>query len=97
MPIQELTTMIEEAFRPLTCVAEVHYDREVVFRIYDDRSRCLFTQRLTVTPQFRADSEFLHLICGIREHLEQQGHKLNSWTGRLAASSQEPSQRITDK
>lgn len=79
--VRELKTMIEEAFRPLTCVAEVHYDREVVFRIYDDRNSCVFTQRLTVVPQAQADSEFLHLICGIRAHLEQQGHTLNSWTG----------------
>ena len=72
--------MVEGAFRPLRCVAEIwDYDDKLRFKVFDENNNSIIERPLLVLRELADEktlSEFLRLI---RTQVEEKGFTLESW------------------
>ena len=77
---QEVAEILRDAFRPLQCRTEVHYDREFGFRVYAGDGREVYTQPLMVATSLLDDAELTRFVRRARTEVERRsGIKLDTW------------------
>jgi hypothetical protein len=76
----EIADNLWSAFIPLHCETEVHYDREVGFRVYDRKGLGIYTQHLVVITPLLDDTELTRFVSRARIEVEtRSGIKLDTW------------------
>jgi len=78
----EIKMIVEGAFHPLRCVAEIHdYDMKLRFRVFDvDNPLLVFPEE--VLAGLRDDTALEALIRSARDCLERRGYSLEPWSLR---------------
>jgi len=74
--------ILEEAFRPLDCVAELkNWENGVGFRIYEQTGKPVITREFESVDGLRRNrSQLIEVIVDARERLSAMGHLLDPWS-----------------
>ena len=77
---EEIRRIVEGAFRPLRCAAEIwDYEKKLKFRVFDrnDQPVVTFPEELMVPLQ--SDTHLAALLTQARERVQTKGHSLDDW------------------
>lgn len=78
---QEIKTVIERAFRPLRCVAEIwDYDQKVRFKVFDANDRDVIEVPSLVLREPRDDSNLRSILSAARAAVEEKGFRPEPWS-----------------
>jgi hypothetical protein len=76
----EIKTIVEVAFRPLRCVAEVwDYDYRLRFRVFDEKGQGVVEVPDLVLRNLRDDTQLRDVPADVRERVIEKGHRLDAW------------------
>src|SRR5690606_27516128 len=77
---EQVVEIIQSAFAPLDCVAELHdYNRVVGFRVYGPNNEPLLKFKETPVDGLLSGPGLETIISAARRNVEQQGFKLDPW------------------
>jgi hypothetical protein len=75
-----IKAVIEGAFRPLRCVAEIwDYDKQIRFRVFNDRDEVVLTMPAEQLSAFGDDGRLTDTVQVARSRVEERGFKLEPW------------------
>ncbi|WP_426701488.1 hypothetical protein ACPPVV_00280 [Rhodanobacter sp. Col0626] len=76
----QVIEILQSAFMPLECVAELHdFNKDVGFRVYGPDNAPLLTFKDTPIDGLLSGPGLGTIIEAVRRRVEQKGHKLNPW------------------
>jgi hypothetical protein len=76
----EIKSIIEGAFNPLRCVAEVwDYGKKFRFRVFGPDDKPLIRFEKLNMRDARSDSNLSLILAGVRDRIEENGHRLDTW------------------
>ena len=77
----EIKTIVESAFRPLRCIAEVwDYDQKLRFKVFGPDDKGIIKVPELVLRKVRKKSELYASISLLRERVEGKGFDLLAWS-----------------
>ena len=77
----EIRTIVEQAFRPLRCVAEIwDYEQKLRFRVFDSNDVGVLRMDSAVLRDLRDAQNLRNVLSGARETIEEKGFRLDPWT-----------------
>jgi hypothetical protein len=77
---EEIRRVVELAFKPLRCVAEVwDYDHKLRFRVFDPQDRGIVVMPDLVLRNLRDEDQFRDALNAAREAVEEKGFRLDPW------------------
>ena len=76
----EIKAMVEGAFVPLRCVAEIwDYDDKLRFKVFDRNDKGLIKMPKVVLSDFRDEEQLREVLSQVRERVQQKGCSLDPW------------------
>gem|GEM_PF-2040712 len=77
---EEIKAIVETAFKPLRCVAEVwDYDQKLRFRVFDEKDRGIVRLPSLVLRNLRDESQLRDVLSVVRERVQERGFHLDRW------------------
>jgi hypothetical protein len=77
---EQITRVIEGAFRPLRCVAEIwDYEKKLRFRVFDANDQPVVTFPEQLIASLSSDAQLSELISQARDRVQSKGHSLDAW------------------
>ena len=76
----QIKTIIESAFRPLRCVAEIwDYDKKLRFRVFDENEHGVISVPDELLSSLRDDACLASVIAQARSCVAEHHYHLDSW------------------
>jgi hypothetical protein len=76
----EIKEIIQQAFKPLRCVAEIwDYGEKIRFRVYRPDDKPLIQYSELTMRQAQSDRSLSDLLTEARQRVEEKGHHLDPW------------------
>ncbi|MGB5196444.1 MAG: DUF1652 domain-containing protein [Candidatus Deferrimicrobium sp.] len=76
----EIKAIVEAAFRPLRCVAEVRdYSSKLRFKVFDDKDRGIVEVTDLVLRNLRDESQLRNVLVGVRQRVVEKGFRVDPW------------------
>ena len=77
---EQIRSIVENAFHPLRCVAEVwDYEHKFRFRVFDPNNQPLVSFPEEIVASLQDDTHLLSVITDARRRIEQKGYSLDPW------------------
>lgn len=76
----EVKAIVEAAFRPLRCIAEVwDYDYRLRFKVFDDKDRGIVEVSDLVLRNLRDEAQLRDVLAGVRQRVLEKGYRVDPW------------------
>jgi len=76
----EIKAIVDAAFKPLRCVAEVwDYDQKLRFKVFDERDRGIVEVPRLVLRNLQDDSQLRDVLTEARRWVIEKGFRLDPW------------------
>lgn len=76
----EIRAIVEAAFRPLRCIAEVwDYDSKLRFKVFDDKDRGIVEVSDLVLRNLRDEAQLRDVLAGVRQRVVEKGYRVDPW------------------
>ena len=77
---EEIKAIVEAAFKPLRCVAEVwDYDYRLRFKVFDEKDRGVVEMPDLILRNLRDESQLRDVLTIVRELVREKGFHLDPW------------------
>jgi hypothetical protein len=77
----EIRRIVEGAFRPLRCVAEIRdYGQKLRFRVFDENDVGVLRMDSAVLRDLRDQQNLRNVLSAARETVEEKGFRLDPWS-----------------
>lgn len=74
----EIKVIVEAAFRPLRCIAEVWgYDSKLRFKVFDDKDRGIVEVSAFVLRNLRDEAQLRDVLAGVRQRVVEKGYRVD--------------------
>jgi hypothetical protein len=78
---EEIRAIVEQAFRPLRCVAEIwDYEQKLRFRVFDNNDVGVLRMESAVLRDLRDEQNLRNVLSAAHETVEEKGFRLDPWT-----------------
>ncbi len=76
----EIKKMVEGAFIPLRCVAEIwDYGAKLRFKVFDQKGEGVIVMPEAILKNIRGEKQLRELLSQARERVQQKGFLLKQW------------------
>ncbi len=76
----EIKAIVETAFKPLRCVAEIwDYDYRFRFKVFDEKASGIVKVPDLILDKLRDESQLRDVLAGVRERVTEKGFRLDPW------------------
>lgn len=77
---EEVKKIIESAFQPYRCVAEIwDYGQKIRFKVFDKKGNGIFERRRIILREVSDKKRLENFLMAIKNEIEKQGIKLDPW------------------